>query len=367
LAFVLFSDRLPTAMARIFSPFADIPPASGVVFTVTPAQNAKVLRGEDLMFLVKVEKGEAKDFRVKLNSDQAEKPVWHDLKKVDDNLWQVAVNSGSIGAGFEHEFQFRVYGGGTWSKQYQVAVLDRPAILDLHTVLLYPEYMGIAEPKVGPPQIADVTGPEGSQVEVVVQAEGDVKEGAIQFLESRVCRIEPKDQVERVWFQEKVPAGAKADGTWQWEPRKDGRPAHTEPAAVGPHGHWFESAAEKWPAQAGEHLFAYVYIDPANPPDALMLEWHDGTGWEHRAFWGQDRFKEGRANSPSRRHLANDPWHGLQTLRRQVSLGPGRRPPCGGAAVGSGPDLCHAGNRREPVVREVPAARHGTLPGGTSE
>jgi hypothetical protein len=324
LAFVLFSDRLPTAMARIFAPFADIPPASGVVFTVTPAENAKVLRGEDLVFRVKVEKGEARDFRVKLSSDQAEKPVWHDLKKVEDNLWQVAVNSGSIGAGFEHRFQFRVYGGGTWSKQYQVAVLDRPALLDLHTVLHYPEYMGIGEPKVGPPQIADVTGPEESQVEVVVQAEGAVQEGEIQFLASRIGRIEPNNQMERVWFQDQIPPGARADGTWQWEQRKGGRPAHTEPPAVGAHGHWFEAVSEKWPVQAGEHLFTYVYIDAANPPEALMLEWHDGTGWEHRAFWGQDKFKEGKTDSPSRRRLGPLPaagkWVRLEVPAELVGL-----------------------------------------------
>ena len=34
----LFSDRMPTAMARVFAPFADIPPASGVVYTVQPGE-----------------------------------------------------------------------------------------------------------------------------------------------------------------------------------------------------------------------------------------------------------------------------------------------------------------------------------------
>ena len=53
LAFGLLSDRMPTALARIFSPFADIPPASGVIYTVEPG-DAKVLRGEDVTFAVKV-------------------------------------------------------------------------------------------------------------------------------------------------------------------------------------------------------------------------------------------------------------------------------------------------------------------------
>ena len=49
----LFSDRLPRAMARIFKPFADIPPASGVVYEVTPG-SAKILRGDDLQFTATV-------------------------------------------------------------------------------------------------------------------------------------------------------------------------------------------------------------------------------------------------------------------------------------------------------------------------
>jgi hypothetical protein len=191
LALILFADRLPTAMARIFSPFADIPPASGVTFTVTPGADAKVLRGEDIVFAVEVEKGEAKQFQVKLSSPTGDRPLWHDLKKTDGNRWEVSLNSSALGTGFEHKFNYRIYGGGTWSKEYTVTVLDRPAIASLRTVLHFPEYMGIAEPRVGPPQTADVTGPEESQVEVVVQVEGDVKEGEIQLLEPAPTKTFP--------------------------------------------------------------------------------------------------------------------------------------------------------------------------------
>lgn len=227
LALILLSDRMPTALARIFLPLADIPPATGVVFTVTPGENAKVLRGEDIAFAVQVEKGEASDFQLELFSPSADKPVWHALKKGDGNVWQLAVNSGNIKAGFEHSFWFRVHGGGTWTRPRQVTILDRPGIAALHAVLHFPEYMGMPEPRVGPPQVADVTGPEESRVEVVVQAEGDVKEGEIQLLKPRSRPVAPKDQVERVWVEDKLPAGVAAEGTWQWD-------AGTLPAP-GPH------------------------------------------------------------------------------------------------------------------------------------
>src|SRR5581483_11544737 len=56
LDWAIFAERLPTALARIFSPFADIPPASGVVYSVAPG-NAQVLRGEDIHFAATVEQG----------------------------------------------------------------------------------------------------------------------------------------------------------------------------------------------------------------------------------------------------------------------------------------------------------------------
>lgn len=182
LALTVFANRLPTALARIFFPFADIPPVSGVVFTVTPGDDAKVLRGEDVIFAVAVERGEANEFQLELRGDGAGKPVWQPLKKVGGNLWRIALNSSNIKEGFERSFRFRVHGGGTWSRERRVAIVDRPSIASLRTILHYPEYVDLPKPKLGAPQTADVSGPEGSRVEVVVQAEGAVKEGEIQLV-----------------------------------------------------------------------------------------------------------------------------------------------------------------------------------------
>jgi hypothetical protein len=326
IAFVLFSDRLPTAMARIFLPFADIPPASGVMFKAIPDGDAKVLRGEDLVFTVDVEKGQPKDFQVKLTSPTADKPIIHDLKKLEGNRWQVAVNSASLGTGFDHTFQYRIYGGGTWTKLYQVTVLDRPAIVSLHTVLHYPEYMAIPD-RVNPPQTADVTGPEKSQVEVVVQAEGDVAEGEIQFLEPRIGRIEPNRQIERVWFEEQIPGGAKADFNWQLV-EKQQRTAHTMPAEVEidqfGYSHSFQVAPVAFQVQRGDHLFTYVYLPQESKPQAIMLQWHDGTTWEHRAYWGADKIKLGKPDTASRRHIGPLPaagqWARLEVPAEAVDL-----------------------------------------------
>jgi hypothetical protein len=181
LAWAIFSDRLPTAMARILSPFADIPPASGVVYSVTPG-DATLLRGEEIAFNAFVEKGEPDRLTLELFAESGRK-LTYDLQKKDADLWSLTLGTGNLAPGFERGFAYRVRGGGTWSKEYHVRLLERPVITDLHTVLHYAEYLGMPEPRVGPSQVADVTGPEGSEVEVVVEVEGDVAKGEIQLLQ----------------------------------------------------------------------------------------------------------------------------------------------------------------------------------------
>src|SRR5262249_42480658 len=162
---------------------------------------------------------------------------------------------------------YRVFGGGTWSKKFQVMMVDRPSIVNLHTVLHYPDYLGLPS-RVNPPQTPEATGPEGSRVEVVVEADGQVGSGTVHLL-------------ERLWVDGKGPAGAGAEGTWQWV-SQGLRAAHTEPTALGAHSHWFRDDPAGFPVQKGETLFADVFLPTDTKPEAVMLQWHDGTGWEHR-------------------------------------------------------------------------------------
>jgi hypothetical protein len=57
--------------------------------------------------------------------------------------------------------------------------------------------------------------------------------------------------------------------------------------AAGIHGHGFDSATATLAVGSTDKLFAYVYLDPANPPSTIMLMWTDSTGNSaHRAYWG---------------------------------------------------------------------------------
>ncbi|MCY2968235.1 MAG: hypothetical protein NT069_32165 [Planctomycetota bacterium] len=102
------------------------------------------------------------------------------------------------------------------------------------------------------------------------------------------------------------------------------RNAHTDPANAGLHRHLFHNAAKGLNVKPGENLFAYVYVVPDQVPETIMLEWHDGQGWEHRAFWGADKINFGTANSASRRHMGAVPpageWTRLELPAAAVDL-----------------------------------------------
>jgi hypothetical protein len=321
---VLLADRLPTAMARIFRPWADIPPATGVQFTVKPG-DAKVLRGDDILFAAEVTKGQPDDMRVEILPDDGSDVIWHDLQvrgtgesQGEKRQWSRTLS------GLETSFSYRVHGGGTWSKKYKVALVDRPKVIDLHAVLHYPEYFDLGDEGILPQATTDVTGPETSDVEVRVECEGDVAEGEIQLLDVEWEQVPVENREERVWFETKTPEGAVAEGNWQWDNEKYQRAAHTEPPAAGTHGHRFHTAPVGFQVEPGEYLFAWVYLVPEQKPETIMLEWHDGQNWEHRAFWGDDKIAAGQPNTTSRHAMGPLPkageWVRLEVPSKLVGL-----------------------------------------------
>jgi hypothetical protein len=324
IAMALFHDRLPTALARIFAPLADIPPASSVKYQIVspadpdqPPGDAHSLRGDDINFVVEVTKGEPEALVLEVTHDDGSEPVKKALVMQDQGFWKIPLT------GYEKSFTYRIRGGGTWTKQHRVTIVDRPRIAELQVALHYPEYMGIVEPRLNPPQSADVTGPIDSQVEVVVRAEGEVKEAEVQLLEKRLVVEERSERPEQPWYTEKLPPGVNEQGAWVWE-ADNGRTYHTEPAAAGEHQHYFVGDPTGLPVKKTESLYAWVWIDPAQKPETILLQWNDGAGWEHRAFWGADKAQQGVAGTPSRFRVGDLPeagkWHRLEVPAAEVGL-----------------------------------------------
>src|SRR6185437_8071555 len=134
-----------------------------------------------------------------------------------------------------------------------------------------------------------------------------------------------------IWIEDAVPAGATiaSDGgdSWNWinaNPTPySGALAHQASLAAGEHQHYFYNATTTLPVAVGDTLFAYVYLEPANPPSEVMLQWYDGT-WEHRAYWGANLIGFGTDGTVSRRSMAALPatgqWVQLAVPASQVGL-----------------------------------------------
>lgn len=96
---------------------------------------------------------------------------------------------------------------------------------------------------------------------------------------------------ESVWFDDDPPTGAQLNGNWTWatDMKASGTRSHVEPPGVGGAEHFFTSATATIVPGPQEDLFVYAYLDPCDPPRAIMLGWNDGAAWP-RAYWGEDLF-----------------------------------------------------------------------------
>ncbi|MFO1412798.1 MAG: Ig-like domain repeat protein [Burkholderiales bacterium] len=129
------------------------------------------------------------------------------------------------------------------------------------------------------------------------------------------------------WVDDAVPVGAfvSTDGSrswntsWTWVSSptpKLGALAHRSLGTVGIRQHYFYNATTPMTVATGGKLFTYVYIDPANPPAQLLLQWNDGD-WEHRAYWGANMIGWGVDGTNTLRYMGSLPTAG-QWVRLEV-------------------------------------------------
>ena len=136
--------------------------------------------------------------------------------------------------------------------------------------------------------------------------------------------------LETVWVEDSIPTGGvpASDGgdTWSWVSSNtycpapfSGTLAHQSDTTVpvGEHQHYFTGATQTLSIAVGDNVFAYVYIDPANVPNELMLQWNVAGSWEHRAIWGSDILANGNDNTVARYHAGALPPTG-QWVRLEV-------------------------------------------------
>ena len=161
--------------------------------------------------------------------------------------------------------------------------------------------------------------PEGNETVLLTLSGGNgANPGAVP---EAMLTIVDNDNNDVAWFDDDVPAGATPFGSWNWvstdPPPYSGGLSHQSILASGFHQHYFTDAAEPLLVQTGDTLYAYVYLDPANPPRQVMLQWNANGSWEHRAYWGEDLINAGTNGTDSRRYMGPLPVTG-QWVRLEV-------------------------------------------------
>ena len=141
------------------------------------------------------------------------------------------------------------------------------------------------------------------------------------------------DEQESIWFDDKLPDGAKPQGDgpdpWKFVSSPEHPVLSGEKSSVrsgtGLTQHFFTDANPKLTVGTPARLFAYVYLDPDDPPETVQLQFNDGS-WNHRAYWGADKAHGAGQQGPANFHMGDLPetgkWVRLQVDAQSVGLKP---------------------------------------------
>jgi len=119
------------------------------------------------------------------------------------------------------------------------------------------------------------------------------KLSTIKYNDPALADPKPQPQeVETIWFEDAFPAGSRpgATGAALSLVTKENGKVYSGQRAVFRKGtgitqDYYDKGAKPIEVPAGGKVFAYCYLDPDNPPETVMLQFHT-KGWSHRAVWG---------------------------------------------------------------------------------
>ncbi|MDF1841875.1 MAG: PSD1 and planctomycete cytochrome C domain-containing protein [Rubripirellula sp.] len=192
-----------------------------------------------------------------------------------------------------------------------------------------------------PPPVVKVPSDDQVQQQASYQAEVTAlnKQIAKMLAEHQYEDPSPESQLgeltqgEAIWFDDKLPDNAKPQGDgadpWKFVTAPDS-PVHSGENAskrtgTGLTQHFFTDANPKLTVGIPGRLFAYVYLDPENPPETVQLQFNDGS-WNHRAYWGADKGHGAGQQGPANFRVGDLPetgkWVRLEVDAAAVGLTP---------------------------------------------
>jgi len=144
----------------------------------------------------------------------------------------------------------------------------------------------------------------------------------------------PQEPEDFAWIDDDVPSGGERQGdgsTWNWVGRdqvkvKSGLRCLKRKGGGGLNQDYFINA-KPLELHAGDRLFAYVYLDPDDPPRSVQLQFNNGN-WEHRVRLGEEAHGAGREGGADYRAGDLPPsgeWTRIEVDLASVGLKPGER------------------------------------------
>jgi cytochrome c553 len=172
-----------------------------------------------------------------------------------------------------------------------------------------------------------------------LRAQMNAKLKAVTYTDPATVKpLPPAKEVETVWIEDDFPPGAKPQNNGgtppiQWVTAANGKVFSGKRAlkrsATGLAQDYYSGGAAPFDAPVGAKFFFHVYLDPADPPEAVMIQLHAGK-WESRAVWGNpDVITYGQPNSPSRFGAGALPepgkWARLEVEASAIDIKPGEK------------------------------------------
>ncbi len=148
-----------------------------------------------------------------------------------------------------------------------------------------------------------------------------------------LANIDDVNESVSIWVDDEQKTGGSSDGVWEFITSEQG-PVHSgtmsrRQTSDGLVQHLFQNAKVTVKVDRQTRFYAWVHLDPKNPPRSIMLQFNDGS-WDHRAIWGSEDIEYGRkpeswAGYNRRGELpANNEWVRLEVPAADVGLAVGK-------------------------------------------
>ena len=139
---------------------------------------------------------------------------------------------------------------------------------------------------------------------VVIQKKMTEKTSAVTYADPAEQNPKPPvTKLEQVWFDDAFPEGAQvgASGhptTFVDTPVASGKKSLKRGGAQTAQD-YYQAGAQPLEVPQDGKFFVHVYLDPADPPEEVMIQFNSGD-WKHRALWGEDVIEFGAKNTTER-------------------------------------------------------------------